>query len=473
MEKSSDEGKIVILMRLNPSKSHDISLPQSLKLIVSTIQEQLPTDDLEVVYSHDGKLAALYFNTVINKERFHDEIVPGMGRWVDHPEQWDTAFPQGTLVHQTDDLIHRILHGEVILLHADFQSRAIAVPLCAIKQRSIMEPSVEKTVLGAKESFIEDIGTNIGLMRRWLKAPGFVVRYYEVGRGSQTRIGIAYLEEEVNKDWLQQIEQKVSSIQTEYLHSHRDLMTQLIGQDNSPFPVYEMTEIPAKVSSELAKGRVALFCEGSPFAILLPTVLLSMLDGPEDLLQGRIMPNFVKVVKVIAQLLALYVPAIYLALVSVDTSILPIQFGLTLAEDQVGLPYAVMVEVFIFMFILDIFIEGTSFVAGNIGPAINVFGSLVIGEAATQTGLMSKMMMIVTAITVIGTYLASYQLSYTVRLWKYPFMAAAALTGVCGILVVTFVLLSHLCTKQSLGVPYLSSLDILHGKKLKIRKSTT
>ncbi|NUU59916.1 spore germination protein [Paenibacillus sp. JW14] len=185
---------------------------------------------------HEGNLAALYFSTVMNKERFHNEIVPGLGRWLDHPEEWDTAFPQGTLVQQTSDLIHRILHGEVILVHADLKGHAVAVPLCAIQQRGIMEPSVEKTVLGAKKSFIEDISTNIGLMRRWLKAPGFVVRYYEVGRGSQTRIGIAYLQEEVKKDWLQEIEQKVSSIQMEYLHSHRDLMKQASLRINPKIP---------------------------------------------------------------------------------------------------------------------------------------------------------------------------------------------------------------------------------------------
>ncbi|TBL79081.1 spore germination protein [Paenibacillus thalictri] len=102
---------------------------------------------------------------------------------------------------------------------------------------------------------------------------------------------------------------------------------------------------------------------------------------------------------------------------------------------------------------------------------INVFGSLIISKAATQTGLMSKMMMIVTAISVIGTYLPNFQMSYTFRLWKYPFIAAAAVLGLYEIVLMIFVLLSHLCTKQSFGIPYLGTITPFRIRNFQNRKS--
>ncbi|MBD2846707.1 spore germination protein [Paenibacillus sp. IB182496] len=440
--------------------SHQTGLPlaQHPTSIAAQLKARLPADDLTILPIDDERVQCLFFTTLIDQKRYHREIVPHLQAWAREPEQWRALFPQSKRLDQLEAAVDELLHGSVLLLGAGDPGHALAIPLRNIQHRSIQEPSVEKNVIGAKESFTEDFEINIGLLRRWVKDPQLDVRCYEVGRRSRSKVGVVYQADIARPDYVDKIVERIEAIDIDALHAHRELMDMLIDRRVTPFPLYEMTEIPSKAAAGLAKGRIAVFFEGSPFAVMLPTVMMTMIDGPENMLQGILVPGFVKAIRIVAQLLALYAAPLYLAIVTVDSFILPTEFGLTIASDQSGLPYAPVVEVVLFMIILDIFIEGTSYVAGNIGPAINVFGSLVIGEAATQTGLMSRMMMIITAITVIGTYLASYQLSYAVRVWKYPLIAAASIMGLYGIMLLSVGLLSHLCSLQSLGVPYMSPL---------------
>lgn len=101
-------------MRIKSWSSASNPLPLSFEQMIASVQKKLPSDDLETIYMYDMKLACLYLEPVINQQRFHDEIVPVLPQWSDKPEQWDAVFPQGVLVSQTNDLLDRILHGEII-----------------------------------------------------------------------------------------------------------------------------------------------------------------------------------------------------------------------------------------------------------------------------------------------------------------------------------------------------------------------
>ena len=225
-----------------------------------------------------------------------------------------------------------------------------------------------------------------------------------------------------------------------------------------------LRRVPISVARNLSIGRISLIMEGSPFTSTLPSLLLSMLYGSEYIFQGGIIRLAIRLLKLLALFISVYSAALYLALVSVNTAVLPTQFGLSIAKDQEGIPYAPFFEVIIFVIILDLFIEGTSFVPGMMGPAINVFGSLVIGQAAVESGLASKMIIIITALTVIGTYFSSYQISFAFRLWKYPMIIGAGILGFYGIMISTIILMAHVCSLTSLGVPYLTPFAPLRVK---------
>lgn len=438
----------------------DVHKPLDIEPVLAKrqIMNYLTTDDLESFSISEDQIVCLYLNTIIDEKRFHEEIASFLPDIIESTENWPKLFPTGKSVASLDQAISDLLHGSVLILHVNLQGSAISIPLKHIKLRSITEPKLERIVVGPKESFIENIQTNIGLLRRWVKDPNLAIRYYQAGQRSKTRIAVCFMRDIANPDWVKEIETAISKIDIDIITAHKDLLDLIIGRNQTPFPLYQLTEIPARCQAEMVNGRIILFVDGAPYAILLPSPLLSMFREAEYLLHSGVIQVFVRGLRILAAFISMYAAAFYVALVSVNTSIIPVHFNMTIAMDQRALPYSNLVEVLVMLIVLDIFIEGTTYVPGDIGSALNIVGSLIIGQMAAQAGIISSMMVIVSSITGIGTYLSSYQLSYAIRLWKYLFVLSAAVFGIYGIVTCMVVQLAHLSGLKSLGVPYLSPL---------------
>jgi len=437
--------------------------------MIEIISSLITSDDLQIIQIESANLVYYYLETIVDLRRLYDEIVPQFERLTKTPDQWKMLFARGETLDKLEDVLSDLMKGNVIIAHRSWKGQVVSIPLAEIKTRAVEKPTIEKVFLGAKESFVEDLDSNVGLLRRWIKDVNLTVTYFTAGERSKSKVALVYLRDVANPDWVKEFSTNLKKIHIDRIVGHKDLMELIIRRNQTVFPLYELTEVPVRVSYFLNQGRIAILLDGSPFAALLPTVMVNMLQAAEYLDQGSIIPLFVRVIRLVSLLLALYAPALFVALVSVNTGIIPENLGLLIASDRATVPYPLLVEVLALFVLLDIFLESTSFVPGAIGPALNIVGSLVIGQAAAQAHLVSRTSIIVAAVTAIGTFLTMYQLTYALRIWKYPMIFAAALLGVYGIVCCTIVMTAHLCGLKSLGVPYFSPLgplrpgDIFNG----------
>jgi len=93
----------------------------------------------------------------------------------------------------------------------------------------------------------------------------------------------------------------------------------------------------------------------------------------------------------------------------------------------------------------------------TIGPAVSIVGTLVIGQAAVEAGIISAAMVIVVSTTAIASFVfPSYSLANTMRMLRFPLMGLAATFGLYGIIIGTFAIVLHVCGLRSFGVPYMS-----------------
>ncbi|MEW9699190.1 spore germination protein [Paenibacillus sp. SI8] len=428
-------------------------------MMIDQIKQILVTDDLTSAHFANPGAGMLFLNTLVDSERLQQDIVPRIRLWLEKPpEEWSIFFPQAMIIDSLAETINSILLGCVILFHDGLPGKAIASPKRIDKGRSIEPPQLEKVLLGPQESFVEDFDTNASLLRKRIKDPNLVFHFFSIGERSRTKVSVVYIKDIAKPEWVEEIETNLRKINIDRVSTHKEVMELIIGKNNSVFPIYELTELPIRSAINLTRGRIGILVEGSPFVAFLPTTLLTSFVGSEFVYQGTLIPTFVRFIRMLAFVIALYAPAIYLALVSVNSSIMPTSFSISIAKDQEGIPYLSFFETFVMMLVMDILNEAMAFVPGNVGSALNVVGSLIIGDAAAKAGLVSKFMIIIAALSSIGAFIASYQVSYAVRLWKYPMMISAGLFGFYGISLMTLVMLGHLCSKKSLGVPYMSPL---------------
>ena len=101
-----------------------------------------------------------------------------------------------------------------------------------------------------------------------------------------------------------------------------------------------------------------------------------------------------------------------------------------------------------------------------IGQTVSIVGSIVIGQAAVEAGIVSAVMVIVVAITAISSFvIPSYAMSIGIRLVRFCFMGLAAVLGIYGITVGLIILVVHLNSLHSFGVPYMSPIAPYNARK--------
>lgn len=92
-----------------------------------------------------------------------------------------------------------------------------------------------------------------------------------------------------------------------------------------------------------------------------------------------------------------------------------------------------------------------------IGSTLGIVGGLILGQAAVSAKIVSPIMIIIIAITGIGSFATSdYSLSWGYRVLRLIFIAAAAMMGFYGIAIGIFLYSLFVASQTSFGIPFLS-----------------
>jgi len=140
--------------------------------------------------------------------------------------------------------------GQVVLLVSGFKS-ALQIPLKKYEQRSITEPENEKLVRGPRDSFVESIWSNIGLIRQRIKNPDFRIEMNTLGTKTSVELGIVYVEGIANREIVDEVRHRLKRIDIDRLLSSGAVNEFISDSPLSPFPTYQHTERPDRLTSAL------------------------------------------------------------------------------------------------------------------------------------------------------------------------------------------------------------------------------
>ena len=127
---------------------------------------------------------------------------------------------------------------------------------------------------------------------------------------------VAYIKDIVDPELVEEVENRIKKIDIDNV-PESGYVEQLI-EDNylSPFPQVQNTERPDRVIAALMEGRVAILLDGTPFALIVPVTFSMMLQSPEDYYERWIPGTFIRMLRYLAAILALFTPALYIAFIS-------------------------------------------------------------------------------------------------------------------------------------------------------------
>lgn len=364
----------------------------------------------------------------------------------------------GEITDSMNSLIESVSSG-AIAIFMDECDRAIIIDASGYSTRAITEPTIENYVRGPKEAFAESLYDNISLIRKQLKTPQLICEDLFVGERVSQKVSLLYIRGIAEPHIVDKVKQRIESINTDTV-LNLDVLSQFIEErPYSLLPTILVTERPDRASAFLLEGHVILLMENSPSALVMPITFWNLFHTGEDHYMRLIDGNFIRLFRFVGLFIALFAPAVYIAISTFHSEMLPTDLMLAIAANRERVPFASIFEIIIMELSFEILREAGVRVPSVIGATIGIVGALILGQAAVDANIVSPIMVIIVAVTGLSSFtIPDVSLGYAIRTARFILLIAAAFIGFFGIGLVTAYFVIYLCSMKSFGVPFMSPL---------------
>ncbi|MUG69749.1 spore germination protein [Paenibacillus validus] len=445
-------------------------LEDTIRLLDSLLGEN---EDLIMRRFHifgDHPAILMYFSNMADQAAINSEIMKSLMYVPSHlegkeiqPERlkhvllYDSLHhSKGTLESKVSVIVDGVLRGQTVVAVQGFDE-AILLDTASVTKRTVNQPETEQVIRGPREGFIEQLETNIALLRYRLPTPDFRIKMTKIGRITKSRVAICYLKGIASDALVQEVQNRLAVIDIDGVLDVGYLEQFIEDNHYSPFPQVQNTERPDKAVANMLEGRVIIMVDGSPFALIAPTVFSQFYQTTEDYSERFVMVSFIRLARLLALAFSLITPSLYVAIISYNPELIPTEFAVAVSGGRAGVPFPSVVEVLVMEASMEVLREATLRLPQQIGGALSIVGVLVIGQAAVAAGFVSPITVVTIALTTIGSFATpAYNAALALRLLRFPLVVLAGMFGLYGVMVGLILIANHMLSLRSFGVPYLS-----------------
>ncbi|WP_107920663.1 spore germination protein, partial [Heyndrickxia sporothermodurans] len=335
------------------------------------------------------------------------------------------------------------------------------------QNNAVLDTTIETTTQGPQSGFSESLPTNLGLIRQRYPSTTLTVESMTIGTTSQTKVMILHDTQYVDPVVLERIKNFLSSVEVQMFQSGEQLLDIIKKSNRSLFPVMLVSERPDRVAVNLAGGKVILLTSGSPFAVILPTVMKDFMASMEDIYQTYWVGRFLQVLRYIGFFLSITLPGLYVALTSYNPEVFRAQLAISIAGSRTGVPYPSFIEVLLMLFMMELLTEASIRLPKAIGPTATTVGGLILGQAATEADLVSNIMIILVSAVAISNFVVPINsFSFAIRVLKYFVLVLATLFGLLGVVIGFFMIIAYFVKLDSFGEPFFTLVQNKSKKNL-------
>lgn len=371
---------------------------------------------------------------------------------------YNSLIPQNSVskVKNFKELTQKLNSGFCILL-VDTLNIAFCIETKKLPGRNIEATKNESVIQGPQEAFVENIRNNTGLIRKIINNENLVMESFEIGKVTNTQVVVCYMKNITNDDLVAEVKYRIQNLDIDYITSTGELQQLIKDNPNLHMPQLISTERPDKACNSLLNGKVVILLNGSPYALIAPGVLIDFLESPEDTNINYHLSNFLRFLRGLAFIFAIFLPGFYVAITNFHQELIPSELLFAIASSRESIPFPVIFEILIMEISFELLREAGLRVSSSFSNTIGIIGALVLGESAVNANIVSPILIIIVAFTgICGFAIPDFLLGFSVRLLRFLYIMLGYLAGFLGIAVGFYIHFVYWTSIKSFGVSYFS-----------------
>lgn len=408
----------------------------------------------------------IYMETLVDKNIINESILKPLMIYAD-----ETYFPKHNLpeylskkylaigdisIEDEDEIIIKSINdGKSVLFVAGYET-AIILNTKGGEFRSITDPQNESSVRGTREGFVENLETNISIIKRKIPDKNLKIETLKIGDRSQTNVSIIFIEDIAKPEIVEELKRRLHLIDVDYITGIGEIEQYIEEYPYSPFPQFFSTERPDIIVSSLMEGQIVLFSDGTPFTLVVPSIMTQFFQAVEDYYQRTLVSSFVRILRVVATIVVILLPSTYLTLISYNVELIPIKFLTPIIQSRQGIALSPLLEILSMEVIIEFLREGGLRLPPKIAGTLSIVGGIIIGNAAIDSNLASPSTLLIVGISTVASFtIPNYEMAVSIRFLRFPMLLLADALGFLGIAIGSFLILIHIFSIKNFGVDYL------------------
>ncbi|AXI00097.1 spore germination protein [Sporosarcina sp. PTS2304] len=361
---------------------------------------------------------------------------------------YETPMPSGD-----QEVLIEITKGNVFVM---IDKQITLLELKMLSANAVQDAKMEPTIHGPQLGLSESIETNINVIRQRYHQPSLVVETMQLDEASNRTVVLLYDKDNVRSGLLENIYKRLKSIDVQLIQGSGDLQYHLNNAKYSLFPTSLLTERPDRILYSMTAGKVIIMVDGSPHAIIAPTVFFDFIVSMEDEYYSFWVVTLIRILRYGGLITCIVLPALYVGVTSYTPDVFRTELALTVAASRIGVPYPSFIEVFFMLVFIELLTEASMRLPNTISATATTVGGLILGTAAVEAALTSNILVIVVSLVAISTFVIPIsEMNYAVRVCRFLLLVYTTAFGLAGLVLGMLGLLIFLVNKDSFGEPYL------------------
>ena len=406
-----------------------------------------------------------YIRQLVDRESLMEFVIKPLIKYcADSKKPMNAAFAADHIIFSdnyelSNDLTkakQHIFNGKTIIL-LTYDTQYLIVDFKSVAHRNVGPPELMYSFRGPRDSFVEDLETNLSLLRYRIKDENIRIDKMQVGARTKSIVAVVYVEDIANSAVVNEVKKRIGKIELDAIYETGELQACLLNNKMNLFPQMGLIERPDNAVEILLEGKVLILVDGACMLLQAPKVFSEFFHSCDDRYENKFFGLFMRLIRYSALFLSVLLTSYYIALAEYHPDVMPASYIITFARLRTRAPFNAFIAVLIIELIVELIREALLRVPVKIGSAIAIVGAIIIGQAAMNSGFFSPLLLILVSISFLASFvIPDMTLSNVFRIVKFFVIILTGTFGFYGFsIAITFVFI-NLVSLNSFGVPFMA-----------------